>query len=95
MSTLLAWLTRCSRLLPGCKAWKRRWKRFAAAWLLLSSNRTGAPMTGNNPAPISEAELAQLLADHHARMIANQRRNAAAAYLRQRQRAEALGTRLD
>ena len=52
-------------------------------------------MTGNNPAPISEAELAQLLADHHARMIANQRRNAVAADLRQRKRAEALGTRLD
>ena len=34
-------------------------------------------MTGDTKAvPISEAELAQLLADHHARMIANQRRTA-------------------
>ena len=53
-------------------------------------------MTGDTEAaPIIEAELTQLLADHHARMIANQRRNAAAADLRQRQRAEALGTHLD
>jgi hypothetical protein len=53
-------------------------------------------VTGDTEAaPIIEAELTQLLADHHARMIANQRRNAAAADLRQRQRAEALGTRLD
>ena len=91
-----AWPTHCSRLLPGWKAWKRRFQRFAAAWLLLSSNRTVAKVTGDTKAvPISEAELAQLLADHHARMIANQRRNAAAADLRQRQRAEALGTHLD
>jgi hypothetical protein len=52
-------------------------------------------MTGNNPAPISEAQLAQLLADHQAQLIANQRRNAAAAEHRQRQRAQALGTHLD
>jgi cytosine/adenosine deaminase-related metal-dependent hydrolase len=52
-------------------------------------------MTGNNPAPISEAELAQLLADHQATLLANQRQNAQAADLRQRQRAEALGLRLD
>jgi hypothetical protein len=38
-------------------------------------------MTGNDPAPITDAELAQLLAQ--------------AAELRQRQRAEALGVRLD
>jgi hypothetical protein len=52
-------------------------------------------MTGNNPAPISKAELAQLLADHQATLLANQRQNAQAADLRQRQRAEALGLRLD
>lgn len=52
-------------------------------------------MSGNEPAPISDAELAQLLADHQTKLIANQRRNAATADLRQRQRAEALGTRLD
>ena len=52
-------------------------------------------MTGNDPAPISDAELAQLLADHQAQLIANQHRNAQAAELRQRQRAEALGVRLD
>jgi hypothetical protein len=52
-------------------------------------------MSGNNPAPISEAQLAQLLADHQAQLIANQRRNAAAAEHRQRQRAQALGMQLD
>jgi hypothetical protein len=53
-------------------------------------------MTGNSdPTPISEAELAQLLADHQARLIANKRRNDQAADLRQRQRAQAMGTRLD
>lgn len=53
-------------------------------------------MSGNNePGAISEEELAQLLADHHAQLIANQRRNAAADELRQRQRAEAAGFRLD
>lgn len=52
-------------------------------------------MTGNDPAPISEAELAQLLADHQARLIANKRRNDQAAELGLRQRAEALGVQLD
>jgi hypothetical protein len=52
-------------------------------------------MTGNNPAPISDAELAQLLADHQAQLIANKRRNDQTAELRQRQRAEALGVQLD
>ncbi len=52
-------------------------------------------MTGNNPAPISDAELAQLLADHHAQLIANKRRNDQAAVLRLQQRARALGVGLD
>jgi hypothetical protein len=52
-------------------------------------------MTGNDPAPITDAELAQLMAEHQAKLIANQRRNAAAADRWQRQRAEALGVRLD
>ncbi len=52
-------------------------------------------MTGNDPAPISEAELAQLLADHQAQLIANKQRNDNSAELRLRQRAEALGLRLD
>jgi hypothetical protein len=52
-------------------------------------------MTGNKPAPISDAELAQLLADQQARLIANKRRNDQTAELRLRQRAEALGMQLD
>jgi hypothetical protein len=52
-------------------------------------------MTGNDPAPISEAELAQLLADHQAQLIANKRRNDQAAELRLQQRAEGLGVQLD
>jgi hypothetical protein len=51
-------------------------------------------MTGNEPAPITDAELAQLLADQQARLIANKRRNDQAAELRLQQRAEALGLQL-
>jgi hypothetical protein len=52
-------------------------------------------MTGNEPAPISDAELAQLLTDQQARMIANKRRNDQADELRLQQRARALGVGLD
>jgi GAF domain-containing protein len=52
-------------------------------------------MTGNETAPVSDAELAQLLADHQARLIANKRRNDQAAELKLQQRAKALGVQLD
>jgi len=52
-------------------------------------------MTGNEPAPITDAELAQLLADHQAQLITNKRRNDQAAELRLQQRARALGVGLD
>jgi hypothetical protein len=50
-------------------------------------------MTGD-PAPVSDAELAELLAQHHARLIDNQRRNLAQADRRQRQQAQLLGVQL-
>jgi hypothetical protein len=52
-------------------------------------------MTGNDPAPISDAELAQLLADHQAQLIATKRRNDQTAELRLQLRARALGVQLD
>jgi hypothetical protein len=52
-------------------------------------------MTGNDTAPVSDAELAQLLANHQAQLIANKQCNDQTAELRQRQRAEALGVQLD
>jgi hypothetical protein len=47
-------------------------------------------MTGDR-LPVSDAELAELLAQHHARLIATQRRNMAEADRQQRQRAQLLG----
>jgi hypothetical protein len=50
-------------------------------------------MSGDRP-PISDAELAELLAQHHAQLIATKRRNMAEADRRQRQRAQLLGVEL-
>lgn len=50
-------------------------------------------MTGDR-LPVSDAELAELLAQHHARLIATQRRNMADADRQQRQRAQLLGVEL-
>jgi hypothetical protein len=52
-------------------------------------------MTGNDTAPVSDAELAQLLANHQAQLIANKQCNDDSAELRLQQRARALGVQLD
>jgi hypothetical protein len=50
-------------------------------------------MTGDR-LPVADPELAELLAQHHARLIATQRRNMAEADRQQRQRAQLLGVEL-
>jgi hypothetical protein len=93
MNTSPAWLTRCRRFVRVSINWRPIIRTSASDSPPWNPAPSGTRMTGDR-LPVSDAELAELLAQHHARLIATQRRNMAQADRQQRQRAQLLGVEL-